>query len=231
MYAWQVLFNHIPLFATGLRNTLLLLILSVTIAFVLAVPLALVMTRKVRVAAPMIETASYVLRGTPLIVQVYLLYYGLAQFAFIRTSVLWPWLREAWTCLLITFSLGTCAYMIQILRGAIEAVPHGEVEAARAVGMTPFQSLRIIVLPNAFRRALPGLENEMIFLLHGTAIASLVTVIDLVGAGRNFNTIYYFTYEGFAIAGLIYLVIVGVIRLSFGILEKRLLVHLRRAGL
>jgi len=231
MYAWQVLFNHIPLFATGLRNTLLLLILSVTIAFVLAVPLALVMTRKTRVAAPIIEAVSYVLRGTPLIVQVYLLYYGLAQFAFIRTSVLWPWLREAWTCLLIAFSLGTCAYMIQILRGAIEAVPHGEVEAARAVGMTPFQSLRIVVLPNAFRRALPGLENEMIFLLHGTAIASLVTVIDLVGAGRNFNTIYYFTYEGFAIAGLIYLVIVGVIRLSFGILEKRLLVHLRRAGL
>ncbi len=231
MYAWQVALDHIPLFLTGLRNTVLLLVVSTVIASVFAVPLALVLTRKVRIAAPIIEAVSYVFRGTPLIVQVYLLYYGLAQFAFIRTSVLWPWLREAWTCLLIAFSLGTCAYLVQILRGAIEAVPHGEVEAARAVGMTPFQTLRIVVLPNAFRRALPSYENEIIFLLHATAIASLVTVIDLVGAGRNFNTIYYFTYEGFAIAGVIYLAIVGVIRLSFGLLERRLLVHLRRAGI
>lgn len=231
MYAWQVALDHIPLFLTGLRNTVLLLVVSTIIASVFAVPLALVLTRKVPVAAPIIEAVSYVFRGTPLIVQVYLLYYGLAQFAFIRTSVLWPWLREAWTCLLIAFSLGTCAYLVQILRGAIEAVPHGEVEAARAVGMTPFQTLRIVVLPNAFRRALPSYENEIIFLLHATAIASLVTVIDLVGAGRNFNTIYYFTYEGFAIAGVIYLAIVGVIRLSFGLLERRLLVHLRRAGI
>lgn len=231
MYAWQVALDHIPLFLTGLRNTVLLLVVSTVIASVFAVPLALVLTRKVPVAAPIIEAVSYVFRGTPLIVQVYLLYYGLAQFAFIRTSVLWPWLREAWTCLLIAFSLGTCAYLVQILRGAIEAVPHGEVEAARAVGMTPFQTLRIVVLPNAFRRALPSYENEIIFLLHATAIASLVTVIDLVGAGRNFNTIYYFTYEGFAIAGVIYLAIVGVIRLSFGLLERRLMVHLRRAGI
>ena len=231
MYAWQVALDHIPLFLTDIGNTVLLLVVSTVIASVFAVPLALVLTRKVPVAAPIIEAVSYVFRGTPLIVQVYLLYYGLAQFAFIRTSVLWPWLREAWTCLLIAFSLGTCAYLVQILRGAIEAVPHGEVEAARAVGMTPFQTLRIVVLPNAFRRALPSYENEIIFLLHATAIASLVTVIDLVGAGRNFNTIYYFTYEGFAIAGVIYLAIVGVIRLSFGLLERRLLVHLRRAGI
>lgn len=231
MSAWQTAVDHIPLFAAGLRNTLVLLVVSVAIASVLAVPLALVLTRKVPVAAPLIEGVSYLLRGTPLIVQVYLLYYGLAQFAWIRTSVLWPWLREAWTCLIIAFSLGTCAYLIQILRGAIEAVPHGEVEAARAVGMTPFQTLRIVVLPNAFRRALPSYENEVIFSLHATAIASLVTVIDLLGAGRNFNTIYYFTYEGFAIAGVVYLAIVAILRLSFGLLEKRLLVHLRRAGI
>lgn len=231
MYAFEVVFDHLPLFLGGLRNTLLLLALSALFSFVLAVPLALVVTRKVPVAMPIIETVSYIFRGTPLIVQVYLLYYGLAQFAFIRASVLWPWLREAWTCLLIAFTLGTCAYLIQILRGAIEAVPNGEVEAARAIGMTPFQTLRIVVLPNAFRRALPNFENETIFLLHATAIASLVTVIDLLGAGRNFNTIYYFTYEGFLIAGLLYLAIVGILRLSFALLEKKLLVHLRRAGI
>ncbi|MCK0197437.1 ABC transporter permease subunit [Ancylobacter sp. 6x-1] len=231
MYAFQVLSDHIPLFLTGLGNTLLLLVLSAVLAFALALPLALVVTRKVRVATPLIEAVSYMFRGTPLIVQVYLLYYGLAQFAFIRGSLLWPWLREAWTCLLIAFTLGSCAYLIQILRGAIEAVPHGEVEAARAIGMSPFQTLRIVVLPNALRRSLPSLENETIFLLHATAIASLVTVIDLLGAGRNFNTIYYFTYEGFAIAGLLYLAIVGFLRLTFALLEKKLLVHLRRAGI
>lgn len=231
MYVLQAILDHLPLFLTGLCNTLLLLVLSVVIASLLAVPLALVLVRRVPVAAPVIEAISYVLRGTPLIVQVYLLYYGLAQFSAVRASVLWPYLREAWTCLLIAFSLGTCAYLVQILRGAIETVPVGEVEAARAIGMTPFQTLRLVVLPNAFRRALPGYENEIIFSLHGTAIASLVTIIDLLGAGRNFNTIYYFTFEGFAVAGVLYLAIVAVIRLSFGLLEKRLLAHLRRARL
>lgn len=228
MYAMEAVLDHVPLFLTGLRNTVLLLVISTVIAFVLSIPAALALTRGVPVLAPAIEGISYLLRGTPLIVQVYLLYYGLAQFAWIRTSVLWPYLREAWVCLLIAFSLGTCAYLIQILRGAIEAVPHGEVEAARASGMTPFQVLRLVVLPNAFRRALPNYENETIFALHATAIASLVTVIDLLGAGRNFNNIYYFTFEGFIVVGVIYLLIVAVLRVSFAIMEARLMRHLRR---
>lgn len=230
MYALEAVLDHWPLFLTGLWNTLWLLVASTLIAFALSVPGALALTRRVPVVAPVIEIVSYVLRGTPLIVQVYLLYYGLAQFAFVRTSVMWPWLREAWVCLLIAFSLGTAAYLVQILRGAIEAVPHGEVEAARAVGMTPFQTLRLVVLPNAMRRALPAYENETIFALHATAIASLVTVIDLLGAGRNFNNIYYFTFEGFVVVAVIYLLIVAVLRLAFGLTEARLMRHLRRAG-
>jgi arginine/ornithine transport system permease protein len=231
MYALQAIFDHVPLFLTGLSNTLVLLVASTAIAFVLSVPGALALTRKVPVVAPAIEAVSYVLRGTPLIVQVYLLYYGLAQFVWIRSSALWPWLREAWVCLLIAFSLGTAAYLVQILRGAIEAVPHGEVEAAKAYGMTPFQTLRLVVLPNAFRRALPSYENETIFALHATAIASLVTVVDLLGAGRNFNNIYYFTFEGYLVVGVIYLLIVAVLRIVFGFIERRLMRHLRRAAI
>ena len=125
------------------------------------------------------------------------------------------------------FTLNTAAYTTEFLRGAIEATPHGEVEAAKACGMSPFTRMRLVVLPNAFRRALPAYSNEVIFTLHGSVIASTVTLQDLLGVGRWLNGRYYLAYEGFLTAMVFYMAIVFLITFVFRMAEKRFLGHLR----
>jgi arginine/ornithine transport system permease protein len=194
---------------------------------VLALPLGIL-----RVAGPApvrfaIWLFIYFFRGTPLLVQLFMIYYGLGQFEVVRTSVAWPLLREAWFCALLAFSLNTAAYTAEILRGAIEATPRGEIEAAQAFGMRRSQLYRRIILPGAFRRALPAYANEVIFMLHGTALASVVTLIDITGAARIINSRYYTPYEAFLTAAGLYLALTFLIVFTFSRLEHRLYVHLR----
>lgn len=214
------------LFWAGLRNTLVLLIASLAIGGLMAIPIAVVRALKVPVLDPVAYGFIYVVRGTPLLVQLYLIYYGLSQFEAIRASPAWPILREPWWCALISFSIGTSAYTAEILRGAMEDTPRGEVEAATAAGMSGLIALRRIILPSAFRRSLPAYGNEVIFTLHTTVLASTVTVFDLLGAARNFNNKYYLAYEGFVAIALIFMVIVFVITRIFRMLEARMLKHL-----
>lgn len=214
------------LFWRGLVNTLLLLTASLAIGGLVAIPLAIVRAFRVPVLNPIAFGFIYLVRGTPLLVQLYLIYYGLSQFEAVRASAAWSILREPWWCALISFSIGTSAYTAEILRGAIEDTPSGEVEAATAAGMSRLQTLRRILLPSAFRRALPAYGNEVIFTLHTTVLASTVTVLDLLGAARNFNNKYYLAYEGFVTIALIFMLIVFVITRVFRRLEARMLRHL-----
>lgn len=161
------------------------------------------------------------IRGTPLLVQLFLLYYGLAQFEAVRDSLLWPWLRSAWFCAVAAFAINTCAYTTEILHGAIKAVPHGEVEAARAYGMSRWTTFRRIVLPSACRRALPAYSNEVVLMLHGTALASVVTLHDLTGVAREVNSIHYLPFEAFITAALCYLAITVVLVAAFHAAERR----------
>ena len=124
---------------------------------------------------------TFFFRGTPLLVQLFLFYYGLAQFEAVRESIFWPYLREAYWCALLVFALNTGAYTTEILRGAIQAVPRGEVEAAQAIGMSRALMLRRITLPIAYRIALPAYSNEIILMLKGSALASTITLLDLTG--------------------------------------------------
>lgn len=218
-----------PLFWEGLQNTLLLLILSLIAGGLLAVPLAIIRATRVPILDPIAFGFIYFVRGTPLLVQLYVIYYGLSQFEVIRDSVLWVVLREAWWCALISFSIGTAAYTAEILRGAIVDTPRGEVEATIAAGMSRPLAYRRIILPSSFRRALPAYGNEVIFNLHTTVIASTVTVIDVLGAARSFNNKYYLAYEGFITAALIFVAIVFVITRIFHLLEERMMRHLARS--
>lgn len=218
--------KHVDLFLLGLRNTLILLLGPLALACLLAVPLALARASRLRFASPVIFIYTYLFRGSPLLVQLYLLYYGAAQFSFIRDSFLWTILREAWWCAFIAFTLCSTAYITEILRGAIETVPKGEIEAARASGMSPFLAVRRIILPNALRRALPAFSNEVIFTLHATVIASTVTIIDILGAARQFNNKYYLAFDGFIIAALIYMTLVFAINRGFQFWESRWHRHL-----
>ena len=161
--------------------------------------------------------------------QTYLIYYGLGQFDAVRESWLWdPILSSAWWCALIAFTLNTSAYSTELLRGAIVDTPKGEVEAAIATGHSYFSRMRRIILPSAFRRAIPAYSNEVIFMLHGSAVASTITLQDVLGVGRWLNGRYYLAFEGFITAALIYFLIVLCIVAVFRRLERRFLGHLTR---
>ena len=136
-------------------------------------------------------------------------------------------LRDAYWYALLAFMLNTCAYTTEIIRGAIDGTPYGEVEAARACGMSKVQTYSRVILPSAFRRALPAYSNEVIFMLHGSAVASVITIVDILGAARIVNSRYLIPYEAFIFAGLIYMAMTFVIVGGFKKLEQRWFAHLR----
>ena len=195
----------------------------------LAIPMAIARASRHKIFDPIIQTYTYVFRGTPLLVQTYLIYYGVGQFDVIRESFLWdPILSSAWWCALIAFTLNTAAYTTELLRGAIADTPKGEVEAAIATGHSYRSRMRRIILPSAFRRAIPAYSNEVIFMLHGSVVASTITLQDILGVGRWLNGRYYLAYEGFITAALLYFLIVLCITWAFRWFERRYLRHLVR---
>jgi arginine/ornithine transport system permease protein len=218
---------NLPLYLRGLWTTVWLTFLSLALGLVLAVPLGLARTSRNPLINGPVWAYTYFFRGTPLLVQLFMIYYGAGQFEAIRASPLWPLLSQAWFCALLAFTLNTAAYTAEIVRGAVLATPAGEIEAARALGMSRALVLRRIVLPSAFRRALPAYGNEIVFMLHGSAVASVVTIVDLTGAARIVNSRYYSPYEAFLTAAAFYMVltfaIVGLVKL----LERRWHAHLR----
>lgn len=225
---FMLVYDHLDRFFYGALVTLELTFLALFLGGLLAIPMAIARANKIPFLNPAIWSFTYLFRGTPLLVQLYLFYYGLGQFEAVRESFLWdPLLSSPWWCVLIAFVLNSSAYTTEFLRGSIETTPAGEIEAAKACGMTPFTRMRLVVLPSAFRRALPAYSNEVIFTIHGSAIASLVTIQDLLGVGRWLNGRYYLAYEGFVTAMVFYMIIVFIITRIFKLAEKRYLGHLR----
>ncbi len=225
---FSIIADNIGIYFFGLKNTLILVSVSLSIGLVFAVPLAVLRTSKNILISGPINAYTYFFRGTPLLVQMFLIYYGMGQFEAIKASILWPFFREAYFCALFAFTLNTCAYTIEIIRGAIENTPHGEVEAAKAAGMSLYLRFTRIILPSAFRRALPTYGNEIIFMLHGSSLASVITIIDITGAARIINSRYYTPYEAFITAGAFYLTITFILVWLLKKLEYRWLAHLRR---
>ena len=166
-------------------------------------------------------------RGTPLLIQLYMIYYGVVFVDGIQDTWLWVILEEPFYPALIAFTLNTAAYTTEIFHGAIKATARGEIEAARAYGMSRSLMMRRIILPSAFRRALPAYGNEVIFMLHASAIASVVTIMDLTGAARFVYARYYAPFDAFLFVAAIYLCLTFAILYLFRYLEKRLLAHLR----
>jgi arginine/ornithine transport system permease protein len=224
---FSIIFDNIGLYLQGLKNTVVLVSISLVIGLLLAVPLAVLRTSRSRWLQLPIRAYVYFFRGTPLLVQMFIVYYGLGQFEFIKASILWPFFKEAYFCALLAFTLNTGAYTTEIIRGAVETTPHGEVEAAKAAGMSRLLMLRRIVLPSAFRRALPAYSNEIIFMLHGSSIASVITIMDITGAARLINSRYYSPYEAFLSAAIFYMAITFLIVFFVRKLEYRWFAHLR----
>jgi arginine/ornithine transport system permease protein len=215
------------LFAEGVWLTLQLTFLALLIGFCIALPAGIARARRLRFWSPLIAGYVYLFRGTPLLVQTFLIYYGLSQFEWVRDSVAWTILRSPWWCALIAFSLNSGAYATEIIRGAVETTPRGEIEAANALGLSRRQVDLLVLIPSALRRALPQYGNEVVFMLHGSVVASVITLQDILGAGRTLNARYYLAYEGFLTAALLYMAITFLLLGVFRQLERRYLRHLR----
>ena len=170
----------------------------------------------------------YFFRGSPLLVQLFIIYYGLSQFPIVTDStVLWPILRDPFWCGIIALTLNTTAYTAEILRGAIQSVPRGQIEAGMAVGMSRFVLYRRIVTPQAAILALPGYSNEVIILIKASSLASTITLMELTGVARTIVAETYKPVEAFLVASFIYLALVFVLTRSFMFLEHKLTVYQR----
>ncbi len=230
---WAVIFEpqNLALYSTGIVTTLGLLASSLAVGAVLALIFALMLTGPFKPLQWLVSAYTFVMRGTPLLIQVYLIYYGLGQMEWIqaRWDDTWPWtyFKEPFFCAALAFALNTCAYTAELLAGAIRDTAHGEIEAAQACGLSRWATMRRIVLPSAMRRSLPGYSNEVIMMLHSTSLASAVpALLDITGAARSIYSDFYLPFEAFITAGAIYatmtLMLVGLFRLA----ERRWLAHL-----
>lgn len=223
----DLVLEHWQMFASGVWLTLQLTFLSLAIGFCIALPAGIARARRKPFWSPLINGYVYLFRGTPLLVQTFLIYYGLSQFDFVRDSWAWVFLREPWWCALLAFSLNSGAYATEIIRGAVETTPKGEMEAALSLGLSPRQADVLVLIPSALRRALPQYGNEAVFMLHSSVIASVITLQDILGAGRTLNARYYLAYEGILTAALLYMAITFMIVWIFRALEGRYLRHMQ----
>ncbi|MDP6191089.1 MAG: ABC transporter permease subunit, partial [Gammaproteobacteria bacterium] len=182
----DLMLNYSDKLLAGAAMTLQLTLVSVCLAGLLALPLALMRHQKGLIARYPIRLYVSFFRGTPLIAQLFLVYYGSGQFRHELSDLsLWWLFRDPLYCALLTFTLNSTAYQIEILRGALQAVPKGEIEAGRAFGMKPSQLYRRIILPHTYRIAFPALGNEVILMVKGGAIASVITILDLMGQTKR----------------------------------------------
>ena len=224
---WTVISENLPAFGQGLVMCLQLLAISLATGLLVSVPLAIARISGHRALAWPVWAFTYVVRGTPLLVQVFIVYYGLAQFQAVRESIAWPLLREAWFCAWLAFSINTTAYTTEIFAGALKATPAGEVEAARAYGLSGWSLYRRILLPSALRRALPQYGNEVVSLMHATSIASTVTLVDVTRVARDVYANHLLPVEAFGSAAVIYFALTFLMVGGFKVLEYRFLQHLR----
>lgn len=217
----DMILSALPALLSGAWVTVQLVVLSLALGFVLALFVAFGRLSSNRVISGVTGAYVFLFRSTPLLVQIFLIYYGLGQFAGIRESFLWPVLREAYWCAVIALTLNTAAYTGEILRGGIQAVPFGQIEAARALGMSRPLLYRRIVLPQALRTILPAYGNEMIQMVQATSLASAITLIELTGAARTIASRSFQPVEMFIIAGAIYLVMTFAITQGVRWAERR----------
>jgi octopine/nopaline transport system permease protein len=203
----ETILSSFPALLDGVPLTLELAATSVLVGLVLATGLAVARQSHWAALREPAKAYVFIFRGTPLLVQLFLLYYGLPQFGAVRTSFLWPIFRDPFWCSSVALALNTAAYASEIIRGGVLSVPLGHIEAAKAVGMSRFATLRRIIVPVVVRQALPAYGNEVILVIKGTSLASTVTLLEVTGIARQIIARSYAVFEVFAAAGVIYLVI------------------------
>jgi polar amino acid transport system permease protein len=221
---WDWLPSYGGLILQGLWRTIWILVVTVVLGFLLAVPLGLAQAAGPAIFAIPARWFCTVIRGTPLLLQLWLLYYGLGslfpQYPWIRGSELWPYLRQAWPYAVLALTLSYAGYEGEVMRGAFAGVPKGQLEAARAFGMRRFTILRRIWLPQAIHRALPTLAGEAVLQLKSTPLVATITVVDLYSVASRVRQDTFITYEPLLLLAAGYLIITGIIVFLFRKLER-----------
>jgi len=222
---WYWLPDYYGALLAGIWKTILILISTCALGFLLAVPLGLLQVTGPKPLAKLCLGFCTIIRGTPLLLQLWLLYYGLGslfpQIPEIRDSFLWPYLRQAWPYAVLSLTLSFAGYEGEVMRGAFAGVPHGELEAAHAYGMKPFTMLRRIWLPRAVQRALPTLTGEVVLQLKSTPLVATITVIDVYAVISRVRQDTYIIYEPLLLLALIYLCLTGILVAIFRYFENK----------
>ncbi|MGF7007567.1 ABC transporter permease [Aminobacter sp. BE322] len=225
----ELIWQALPVLLKGLKATAVLTFLSVLIGFNLGLGLAIMRLSSNRAVASFAKYYSTVFRGTPLLVQIFLFYYGLGQLSFVKdNAVLWWVVSDGARCAVLALALNTAAYTSEILRGGLMSVPAGLVEAAQACGMSRLLRFRRIEFPLAIRQALPAYGNELVLTVKGTSLASTITVLEITGYAKRLMSQTYAVFEVFAIAGALYLATNLILITLVRLLERHLTRHQAR---
>ena len=226
---FELMIETFPKLLSGLNLTIQLVTISLFIGFCLAIGLALLRLSNNTFLSFFAKTYVFYFRGTPLLVQIFLIYYGIAQFEIIRETFVWSFFKEAYWCGILALTLNTCAYSSEIIRGGIQSVAFGQIESAKSVGMSRFLLYRRIILPIAFRQALPAYGNEIILMVKATSLVSSITLMEVTGIARLIIAKTFSPVEIFIVAGLIYLTINFIITRLVNFCEIKLTPYLRHA--
>ncbi len=222
---WQVIGQNFPWLMEGLWVTIQLTFLAVFIGLLIALPLALMRGWSVGLVKWSSTSFTFFFRGTPLLVQLFLIYYGSGQFRHELEAIgLWTYFRETYFCAVLALALNTGAYSAEIFAGAIKSVDKKQVEAGRAYGMSGLKLYQRIIIPQAFRIAWNAYANEIIFIMQATSLVSIITLLDLTGVAGRIISKTFAVYEVYIFIALLYLVITYTLVFTFSKIEK----HLRR---
>ncbi|AWJ88676.1 ABC transporter permease [Azospirillum baldaniorum] len=227
---WDLMWDSVPTLLRGVPVTLQLVGLALLFGAGVAFAVALLRLYGNRVTERLMAAYVFVFRGTPLLVQIFLIYYGMGQFELVRSSFLWVYLREPFWCAILALTLNTGAYTSEILRGAILSVPQGQIEAARACGMSRTLLFRRIMMPVAIRQMLPAYGNEVILMVKASSLASTITLLEITGIARKIIAQSFAVFEVFIVAGSIYLLLNFIASRLIRYAEWRMTPYLRARG-
>ena len=218
----ELMLSSIPKLLSATIVTLKLLSLSLFFGLFIGLLFAILRLNKNIILNKFAYGYSYVFRGTPLLVQIFIIYFGLGQIEYLRSTVLWIVLKEPYWCAIIAFALNTGAYTSEILRSAFETIDKGYIEAGQSLGISKKNIFYKIKFPIAIRQSLPAYSNEMILMLKGTSLASTVTLMDLTGVAKFIISTTFKPIEIFIVAGSIYLFMTFIIHTFIKLIERRL---------
>ncbi len=218
---FELMFNSFPKLLSAAVITLKLLSVSLIVGLFIGLAFAILRLNKNFVINKIAYGYSYVFRGTPLLVQIFIIYFGLGQVEYIRSTFLWVILKEPYWCAIIAFSLNTGAYTSEILRSAFQTIKPGIIEAGKSLGITSKIIFFKIQIPIAIRQSLPAYGNEIILMMKGTSLASTVTLMDLTGVAKYIISTTFKPIEVFIVAGSIYLFMTFIIHNLIKFLELK----------